>query len=152
MVGSMSSPQAQIASWLKNILRQSLTLGHGMALSAPRMRMQRLEDIKNRKAAARGGSEEPPSGASERVDAEGSNGQQGDGAPEATEDVGSLAEYTAELLGMPSAPDGLGLLAAPQRKKRVIDTLRELLPGSDESEGSDEEGEDPVLDWRSKGV
>uniref|UniRef100_A0A7S0WYL4 ZNF380 coiled-coil domain-containing protein n=1 Tax=Chlamydomonas leiostraca TaxID=1034604 RepID=A0A7S0WYL4_9CHLO len=123
------------------------------------VRMQRLEEIKRRKAGAKSASEDPDTDAGAGAGPGAAPAAAAAAAPAADGDdgsagagPGSIAELTAELLGMPSAPDGLGPLQVQSRKKRVIDTLNELLPGSDDSEGSEEEGDGPLLDWRSKGV
>lgn len=97
--------------------------------------MQRLEELKQRKAAAVG---------------------QGEGAGE-EEGPSAAAVVMEEVLGL----QGLGGAMADsigqgvQKRKRVIDTLNELMAvGEGSGEDSDEEegGGGSLLDWRAKGV
>lgn len=111
--------------------------------------MQRLEEMKRKKA---GQQSEDGGEAGTSEPGEGTGAGEGAG-DEAAPGPSSMAQVTAELLGMPTAPDGLGPLKVVAKKKRVIDTLNALLPGEEGTE--DEEGsvsEEDLLDWRSKGV
>jgi hypothetical protein len=98
--------------------------------------MQRLEELKKRKAAGQPSSE--------------------GGGEAADEDAGpSIATAAAELLDQGAGEAGrLEGISLPKRR-RVLDTLKELeAAGEGSDEGDEDEGLDDgaLLDWRSKGV
>jgi hypothetical protein len=98
--------------------------------------MQRLEELKKRKAAGQPSSE--------------------GGAEEAEENAGpSIATAAAELLEQEAEQAGsLAGISLPKRR-RVLDTLKELeAAGEGSDEGDEDEGldDEALLDWRSKGV